>query len=193
MLGYALYDTHFYKLIEKGLTVMNMKHLVSILVVWVISLGAAQATIIDFNLAGAGFVQDSPVAENYFAAQDLNLSSGVITACGGTCISTPAGVYTGTITGSFISNVYSYLSFDAVMNNAVIDLYDSANNLISTLSAGAYTYSGSVGIASFSAALNYDGLYSLTIDKASAVPEPASLVLLGLGLAGIGFSKRKKA
>ncbi len=166
---------------------------------FLISIGSAQAApiFIDFNLAdGEGYSQDSPVAEDYFAGQDLLLSSGTVTACGGMCISTPSGDYTGTLIGDFINNDYSYLQFDSVMDAAVISLFDSANNLVTIIgSEDGYLYSGSTAIASFSADLRYDGFYSLTLDNATAreVPEPAILVLFGLGLVGLGFTNRKKS
>lgn len=165
---------------------------------FLISIGSAQAApiFIDFNLGDEGYIQDSPVADDYFADQDLMLSSGTVTACGGICISTPEGDYRGTLIGDFINNDYNYLQFDSVMEAAVISLFDSADNLVTVIgSEDGYLYTGSTAIASFSADLRYDGFYSLTLDNATAreVPEPAVLVLFGLGLVGLGFTNRKKS
>lgn len=181
---------------------MNMKRLTTILsataAFFLISTGSAQAApiFIDFNLSdGEGYTQDSPVAEDYFASQDLILGSGTVTACGGACISTPSGDYKGTLIGDFINNDYNYLQFDSVMEAAVISLFDSADNLVTVIgSEDGYLYTGSTAIASFSADLQYDGFYSLTLDNATVreVPEPAILVLFGLGLVGLGFTSRKK-
>ena len=174
-----------------------LKHILAVATISIIFAGSANASpiYIDFDLSGTGFTQDSPVATNHFASQDLILNAGVVTACNGTCISTPAAKYNGVLTGNFLNNVYQYLLFDAVLNETSISLFDSSSNLISTLGAGSgYLYSGTTGVASFTANLNYDGLYSLTLDNqtSAAVPEPGSLALFVLALAGLTLFNRKK-
>lgn len=71
-------------------------------------------------------------------------------------------------------------------------------NLSST--ANAYTFFGAVGSSAFSslsftvaADANFPVLDNLTYGNAAAIPEPVTLALLGLGLAGLGFCRRRKA
>src|SRR4051794_2536661 len=91
----------------------------------------AGATVADFDLAGSGYSQDSPVASSLFESVGLLLSGGVVTACGGECISSPAATYLGSITGSFVvpntvsATTANSLTFYGVTGNGVISLYDA--------------------------------------------------------------------
>jgi PEP-CTERM motif len=175
----------------------------------------AFAALADFNLASSGYVQDSSVAGNLFEPVGLLLSSGngLVTACGGQCLSAGAASYTGVITGSFVTpntvtpSTVTSLTLFGVTNNASISLYDSGNNLIVTfltangntliptfeggINAPTYSYTGATAVSYFVDNLGFgptdDGLIQATFTSvAGAVPEPATWAMMILGFVGIG-------
>lgn len=80
------------------------------------------------------------------------------------------------------------------------DYFDSMNNLLASISmnvssrdvsAHTFTYSAA-DIGSVQVHLGYDAIESISFDApGGSVPEPASLGLLGLGLAGLIAARRK--
>lgn len=94
---------------------------------------------------------------------------------------------------SFISGFWDDLA------SAVVEVYDTANNLLDTLTntaTGVYTFDlsgyGTIGRVTFNSSADGAGadIDNLTF---TPVPEPASLLLLGAGLAAFGLIRRRKA
>lgn len=89
-------------------------------------------------------------------------------------------------TGLSSSNYYEGLAYDEV--SGILYLTSSTAGGVSSL----YTVNVTTGLATLvgsTGVVRLDGLAW----KANGVPEPATLALLGAGLAGLGFSRRRKS
>lgn len=108
---------------------------------------------------------------------------------------------------SVTHNVNSMTGLDGALTNATYSTYDGAGTLTAitgyndwlhvnvALAAGAHTITadyGPGGLTSWTLD-NSINTFNIVTPPPSNVSEPATLALLGLGLAGLGFTRRKRA
>lgn len=160
----------------------------------------SHATVINFaTLPSSGYKQDTSVADNLWMPLGIVFSSpqGLVTACGGGCLTAGAGSYYGEVDGRFvlpesdIAATVTNFGITAITGNAVTKLFDISGGLIGTYRSS-FSYSGATAVASFSTIENYDAYQSLSFGTETSVPEPSVLALIGLGMSMLGASLKRR-